>query len=62
MIEILVILIFIPLLWLVAVWQMLWCTWGGRALLAVAAFCFLGFVVETLWRAVFPKRKPPGRK
>ena len=58
----LVILVVLPFLVAATVWHLLWSTWCGRAMLAVAAFCFLGFVVETLWRAVFPKRKQPGRK
>ena len=58
----LVIFALLPFLVVATVWHLLWSTWCGRAMLTVLAFCFLGFVVETLWRAVFPKRKPPERK
>ncbi len=58
----LVILVLLPFLVVATVGHLLWSTWCGRAMLAVLALGFLGFVVETLWRAVFPKRKPPARK
>lgn len=58
----LVLFALLPFLVVATVWHLLWDTWGGRAMLAVLVFCFLGFVVETLWRAVFPKRKSPARK
>ena len=49
--------VLLPMLVGVAIWQLVVCSWAGRAMLAVAAVGFAAWVIEGAWKLVRPRRR-----